>query len=101
MGCDFTKFREERLEIKNELSMRSKALATEDFPSEELIKEFLIPKDNVAKLDVKWKQPDLVNFVVSVECKYIDMVVYWLKELSFRFLEICSQVFILGRDICF
>lgn len=66
-GCDFTKFRDWRLAIKNELNMRSKALALSDFPNEELIKEFLVRKDKVENLNLKWKRPDIVNFVVRLE----------------------------------
>lgn len=65
-GCDFTKYKEERLEIKNEVSMRNKALTLPNFPDEELINEFLVRKDNVSKLDLRWKQPDMVKFVVRM-----------------------------------
>lgn len=65
-GCDFTRYREERLQIKNEVNMRKKALATEGFPNEKLIEEFLVRKDNVSVLDLKWKRPDIVNFMVSI-----------------------------------
>lgn len=65
-GCENTKFKEERLEIKNELNIRSKALLLPDFPDEELINEFLVRKDNISKLDLRWKQPDLLKFVVSL-----------------------------------
>lgn len=63
-GCDYTKYREWRLAVKNELNMRSKALGLADFPNEDLIKEFLVRKDNVRRLDLKWKRPDIVNFMV-------------------------------------
>ncbi|KAF5293076.1 hypothetical protein FQR65_LT11068 [Abscondita terminalis] len=46
-GCDFTKFKNKRLEIKHELSIRSKALQDPNFPNEELINEYLTRKDNV------------------------------------------------------
>lgn len=69
-GCDFTRYREERLLIKNELNMRNKALADPNFPNEELISEFLVRKDNVAALDLKWKRPDILGF----------MVIFWLTS---------------------
>lgn len=64
-GCDFSKFKEDRLAIKNELNIRSKALMDSNFPNEELINEFLVRKDNVDKFDLKWRQPDMIKFVVS------------------------------------
>lgn len=63
-GCDFTRYREKRLAIKNELNMRSKALEIADFPNERLINEFLVRKDNISNLNLRWKRPDIVNFVV-------------------------------------
>lgn len=65
-SCDFTKFKEERLNIKNELNIRTKALMDPNFPNEDLINEFLVKKDNVSSLNLKWKQPDMVNFVVII-----------------------------------
>ncbi|CAH1118282.1 unnamed protein product [Phaedon cochleariae] len=62
-GCDPFKFKEERMRIKNELNIRSRALQDPNFPDENLINEFLVKKDNVSKLDLKWRQPDLVAFV--------------------------------------
>lgn len=58
-------FREQRLEIKNEIAVRNKALADPNFPNEKLISEYLVRKDDVKKLNLKWKQPNLVAFVVS------------------------------------
>lgn len=65
-GCDSTKFKNERLEIKNELNMRNKALQDPSFPDEDLISEFLGKKSKVSELNLKWRKPDLFNFVVSV-----------------------------------
>ncbi|KAK9892522.1 hypothetical protein WA026_020507 [Henosepilachna vigintioctopunctata] len=62
-GCDFSKYKEERLVIKNEVNIRSKALQDENFPNEVLINEFLTSKDKITKVDIKWRQPDLVKFV--------------------------------------
>lgn len=68
-GCDSNKFKEERLSIKNELSIRSKALQDQHFPNEEVMNEYLVRKDNVSELNLKWRKPDMVNFVVSEICK--------------------------------
>uniref|UniRef100_A0A6P7GS73 Flap endonuclease GEN-like n=1 Tax=Diabrotica virgifera virgifera TaxID=50390 RepID=A0A6P7GS73_DIAVI len=65
-GCSDEKYKIERAKIKNEVAMRSKALKDPEFPDENLIKEFLTKKDHVSRLDLEWKQPDLVEFVVSV-----------------------------------
>ncbi|XP_023012185.2 XPG-like endonuclease isoform X1 [Leptinotarsa decemlineata] len=62
-GCDPFKFREERMNIKNELNIRKKALEDPNFPDERLINEFLVKKDNMSSLNLKWKQPNLVSFV--------------------------------------
>lgn len=49
--------------------MRNKAMQDQHFPDETLIKEFLHRKDNVKQLDLKWKQPNVVNFLVSTLMK--------------------------------
>lgn len=54
------------MEIKNELTVRTKALVDPDFPNEELINEYLIRKDNIKELNLRWRQPNLVSFVVSI-----------------------------------
>lgn len=62
----FSNFREKRVLISNELSIRKKTLLIDDFPSEELINEFLQHKDTVpTNLNLKWKIPDVHKFVVS------------------------------------
>ncbi|CAH1953569.1 unnamed protein product [Acanthoscelides obtectus] len=70
-GCDPFKYKEERIKIKNELNMRSKAMQDPNFPNEELINEFLLKKDHVSKLDVKWNKPDIMAFV-NFASKYLD-----------------------------
>ncbi|CAH0549653.1 unnamed protein product [Brassicogethes aeneus] len=61
-GCD-SSYKEKRLIMKNEVNMRSKSILDPEFPKEALITEYLTKKDNVSKLDIKWKQPNLVKFV--------------------------------------
>ena len=52
--------------MANEISIRKKALLVDDFPSQELINEFLCRKDPLpSSLDLKWKQPQILKFVVS------------------------------------
>lgn len=71
-GCNGEKYKEKRLKIKNELSMRDKALQDPDFPNEKLIQEFLTKKDKVCKLDLKWRQPNVLKFVVGNKTFYIS-----------------------------
>lgn len=52
--------------MKNELQIRSKALQDPKFPNKEIIKEFLIPKDNIEKVNLEWCQPDLLSLVVCL-----------------------------------
>lgn len=44
------------------------------FPDENLINEYMVKKDNVSSLDLKWKKPDIVSFVVS--CAKIILIIY-------------------------
>lgn len=44
--------------------MRAKALNDPEFPNENLISEFLIRKDKISKLDLEWKKPQMLSFVV-------------------------------------
>lgn len=60
-------YREKRALILNEISLRKKALQDKNFPNQELIDEFLIRKDSVpTQLDIKWKQPQINQFIVSL-----------------------------------
>ncbi|KAF2896567.1 hypothetical protein ILUMI_09617 [Ignelater luminosus] len=86
-GCDSSKFKDKRLQIKNEVNMRSKAIADSHFPNEELIREFLIRKENVSKLDLKWKLPDMINFI-----KFTTKHLQWEPIYAFeKFLPILTR----------
>ncbi|XP_018564614.1 flap endonuclease GEN [Anoplophora glabripennis] len=78
-GCDPFKFKDERLSIKNEINMRNKALQDSSFPNETLIKEFLEKKDNVSQLNLKWKQPNVVNFI-----RFTAKFLQWEEIYSFE-----------------
>ncbi|KAI8121316.1 hypothetical protein FF38_05915 [Lucilia cuprina] len=65
-GCDESLWKEERLSIKAELAMRKKALADPKFPSEEIIDEFLKQPTDVPKLQLHWRQPNMVKFIRQV-----------------------------------
>lgn len=58
-------FRNERLEIKQELQIRSKALIQKDFPSTQIIHEFKKKLDPPKEFESSWGQPNIVKFVVS------------------------------------
>lgn len=50
--------------------MRKKALVQADFPSGDIIKEFLSQLELSKELDLNWKQPNIVKFVVSIILKF-------------------------------
>ncbi|XP_044261035.1 flap endonuclease GEN [Tribolium madens] len=92
-GCD-SGFKNERLEIKNELNMRSKALIDPNFPDENLINEFLSEKSKISKLNLKWRRPDLVNFI-KFTVKYLT----WEEIYSFeKFFPILTRWQLLHFD---
>lgn len=57
--------REKRLALKSELQIRKKAMVNEEFPSKEVIDEFMQEPIDMAALQLGWFQPNLVKFVVS------------------------------------
>ncbi|KAG5342842.1 GEN endonuclease, partial [Acromyrmex charruanus] len=73
-------FREKRALILNEISLRKKALYDENFPNQELIDEFLIRKDSIpTKLDIKWKQPQVNEFI-----DFMNKYVCWEPQYAFE-----------------
>ncbi|XP_058802865.1 flap endonuclease GEN [Phymastichus coffea] len=75
-------YKEKRTLIANELAIRKKALQVENFPSQELIDEFLQRKGSIpTKLDLQWKKPEIVQFIGFMERK-----VQW--EASYTFAKI-------------
>lgn len=56
--------RDQRLAIKAELQIRKKAMQIDNFPSQEVIDEFLQEPSDLTGLDLRWKQPNLVKFLV-------------------------------------
>lgn len=83
-GCLET-YKEEYKAVKNELSMRSKALADPDFPNQELIKEFMDKKDSIRKVDLVWKQPDILKFIIFT-VKYLEWEELYAFEKIFPIL---------------
>ncbi|XP_073843169.1 XPG-like endonuclease [Musca autumnalis] len=78
-GCDESLWKEERLSIKAELALRKKALADPTFPSEPIIEEFLSQPKEVPKLDLRWRQPNLVKFI-----KQIGHLLQWPEIYCFQ-----------------
>ncbi|XP_055642115.1 flap endonuclease GEN-like [Toxorhynchites rutilus septentrionalis] len=62
-GCDESRWKNQRLQIKAELDIKRKSLQNPDFPSEAIIDEFLVRPCELPALDLKWKQPNLVKFI--------------------------------------
>lgn len=54
------------MSLKSELALRKKALIDPVFPSEEIIEEFLRQPKEVPKLELSWRQPNMVKFVRQV-----------------------------------
>jgi len=87
--------------ILNEISLRKKALLDKNFPNQELIDEFLIRKDSVpTKLDIKWKQPQTSQFIVSLSLhkQYIKIINNFFIDLS-KFTIFSHQDF-MNKHVC-
>lgn len=66
--------REQRLALKSELQIRKKAMQSDDFPSQEIIDEFMQEPIDMSPVQLDWCQPNVVKFVV--------------KEMMFFFLNV-------------
>ncbi|XP_030768184.1 flap endonuclease GEN [Sitophilus oryzae] len=77
-GCNSLDSNSERLMLKYELNVRSKALEDPNFPNEELINEFLTRKDDVTELNTKWNRPDVAKFV-----KFASKFLQWEEHYAF------------------
>lgn len=78
-GCDESLWKEQRLSIKAELTLRRKALLSPDFPNEEIIAEFLSEPDTIPNLNLNWRQPNLVKFI-----KQIGHLLQWPEIYCFQ-----------------
>lgn len=80
--------REKRLAIKSELQIRKKALQRDDFPSEEIIDEFMQEPIDMSSLQLDWSQPNMVKFVVSilflVKIRLVLKCLYTHMKLKFQ-----------------
>ncbi|KAF5280105.1 hypothetical protein FQA39_LY18139 [Lamprigera yunnana] len=85
--CKFSNFKNKQLGIKQEVNIREKALEDPEFPNEALINEFLLRKEEVSELDLKWRCPDLVQFV-----KFSVKHLHWEYVYAFeKFLPILTR----------
>lgn len=65
----------------------------DNFPSQEIIDEFLQELSDLTELDLRWKQPNLVKFLVSFPNKqffYINSLKESLLCSSDSWVRLCS-----------
>lgn len=53
------------MSIKTELQIRKKCMEVADFPSQAVIDEFKQQPIDIHGLNLRWKQPDVVKFLVG------------------------------------
>lgn len=70
--------------IKSELQIRKKAMSNEDFPSEDIIDEFMQEPIPMAALQLDWCQPNVVKFVVSLP---FEKKIFQVSEAISSFLQ--------------
>ncbi|XP_011180536.1 flap endonuclease GEN [Zeugodacus cucurbitae] len=86
-GCDESLWKEERLSLKAELSLRKKAMTDPSFPSEEIISEFLNEPPTIPTLNLTWRQPNIVKFI-----KQIGKLLQWAEIYCFqKFLPLLTR----------
>ncbi|XP_043071474.1 flap endonuclease GEN isoform X3 [Drosophila grimshawi] len=78
-GCDESLWKEQRLSIKAELTLRKKALVDANFPNEEVISEFLTEPASLPNLQLDWRQPNIVKFI-----KQIGHLLQWPEIYCFQ-----------------
>ncbi|XP_017471865.1 PREDICTED: flap endonuclease GEN [Rhagoletis zephyria] len=109
-GCDESLWKEERLSLKSELSLRRKALADPMFPSEEIIAEFLNEPSTVPKLNLVWGQPSIVKFIkqighllqwTEIYCfqKFLPILARWQVQNMQRVIELNAVAYISVKEI--
>lgn len=77
--------------LKNELTVRKKALVNPKFPDEEIISEFLTKPSEKPTLNLSWSMPVLHEFIVNISYLYIRFLKILNK--SSYFYRILCQVF--------
>ncbi|KAJ6643661.1 Flap endonuclease GEN [Pseudolycoriella hygida] len=86
-GCDASTWKEKRLAIKCELQIRKKAMADQDFPSQKIIDEYMNRPVALPKLDLTWKQPNVVKFL-----KFMSHLLQWEEIYCFqKFLPLLTR----------
>ena len=74
--------------------LRKKALVDPEFPSAEIIDEFRREPEKLPKLNLKWKQPNLVKFL-----KQIGHLLQWPEIYCFqKFLPLLTRWQTVYRD---
>uniref|UniRef100_A0A182MB67 Flap endonuclease GEN n=1 Tax=Anopheles culicifacies TaxID=139723 RepID=A0A182MB67_9DIPT len=80
-GCNETRWKQQRCNIKTELEIKRKALKDPDFPQEPIIDEFLTRPCELPTLDLSWRQPNLVKFIKSMSSYLQWNELYCLQKL--------------------
>lgn len=65
-GCDESRWKNRRANIKTELDIRRKALQDPEFPPEAIISEFMDRRCELPPLDLEWRQPNIVKFIRNI-----------------------------------
>ncbi|XP_050089227.1 flap endonuclease GEN [Anopheles aquasalis] len=63
IGCDESRWKQQRANVKAELEIKRKALKDPDFPQEPIIEEFMTRPCELPALDLQWKQPNIIKFI--------------------------------------
>lgn len=98
----FSSNRDQRLAIKSELMIRKKAMAVPTFPSQAVIDEFLVRPVILPKLNLQWKQPNVVKFLVTnINMIVFDYFIYLLTHM-FAIVQRCMTKMLQWDEVyCF
>lgn len=66
VGCDESRWKNQRANIKTELDIKRKALQDPDFPPEAIVSEFMERKCELPPLDLEWRHPNIVKFIRNI-----------------------------------
>ncbi|KAL1402354.1 hypothetical protein pipiens_006130 [Culex pipiens pipiens] len=80
-GCDESKWKNQRANIKAELDIKRKALQDPEFPSEAIIDEFMVRPYELPTLDLTWRQPNFVKFIRSMAALLQWNEIYCFQKL--------------------
>lgn len=110
-GCDETLWKKQRLTLKAELAIRKKALLDPDFPSKDIIKEFLDRPAKIKPFELSWRKPNLFLFITKLSVqlqwssiyafqKFFPLLTRWQllqKTVSVTTTELCTPTAIIKK----